>query len=120
MEHAATPQPGGCVIRRMVKCYPNGRTCVLEGDRGAGRALLVDLNAGSARLLFADDHAAGLFRYRRPLVLQTDISVGGQPLRDIPCRMSWKQGAEIGLEFDQRMDFGLLDLQAALDGNDAA
>lgn len=80
----------------------------------------MDLNSGSARLRFADAFAAGLFKYRQRLTLDTAIRVHGRDLRGIPCRMTWKFESEIGVEFDALLPCCLPDIQASLDGGDAA
>ena len=114
------PVPTHNPVRRMLKCYPAGHRCTLAGDAGRSEAQLVDLNAGSARLRFADAFAAGLFKYRQRLTLDTSIRIHGRGLRAIPCRMTWKFESEIGVEFDDLLPCCLPDIQAFLDGDGAA
>ena len=114
------PVPTHNPVRRMLKCYPADQRCTLANAAGRSEAQLVDLNAGSARLRFADAFAAGLFKYRQRLTLDTAIRVQGQDLRGIPCRMTWKFESEIGVEFDVLLPCCLPDIQASLDSGDAA
>ena len=107
-------------VRRMLKCYPADQRCTLINAAGRNEAQLVDLNAGSARLRFADAFAAGLFKYRQRLTLDTAMRVHGRGLRGIRCRMTWKFESEIGVEFDALLPCCLPDIQASLDGDDAA
>lgn len=107
-------------VRRMLKCYPVRQTCTLECAAGRTEAYIIDLNAGSARLRFADAFAAGLFKYRQRLILNTGVIVGERKLQGISCRMTWKHDTEIGVEFNNLLPCCLADLQASLNRNDAA
>lgn len=113
---AGRPAP----IRRPLKCYPAHQTCVLINEAGASEAQLVDINSGTARLRFADAFAAGLFKYRQPLTLDTALTVNGLKLAEIACRMTWKFDTEIGVEFDRLLPCGLSDIQTSLDTTEAA
>lgn len=108
------------IIRRPLKCYPTHQTCTLSSACGTSQAQLVDLNARTARLRFADAIAAGLFTYRQALTLDTALKVNGQRLSAIPCRMTWKFDTEIGLEFAHPLHCGLTDIQTSLNADGAA
>jgi hypothetical protein len=88
--------------------YSCGKLCSLELGGASASASLVDISAGGARLRLAaplpEVPAEGLH-----------LSVLGVAdkglLQDLPARIRWRNGQELGVKFDVALGIGLSDLQ---------
>lgn len=87
-----------------------------EGCRLAGgaehRAELISIGMGEARVRLGAA-AEGLFRHDERCQLHLNRHVGGRPV-SAPCAVVWINGRELGLNFDARLELGVLHLQQTL------
>lgn len=114
MDDTFAIKSGSC-ITRMVKAYPADHTCDLAVAANRLPCTLIDINFVTARIQLEHEPGACVLRLDQQARLHSFIGIRGVVLNDIPCRIAWLHGREAGLEFDTRVDVGLLELQHALE-----
>jgi len=84
------------------------RTCTIEYEGGSGKAELIDISVGGARIKCASPCPAESVR---KLVMRVDDVQDKGLLKGLKGEIRWRNGHEFGIQFATELDVGLRTLQ---------
>jgi len=84
------------------------RICVLEFEGGPGKAGLIDISAGGARIKCSPPCPG---ENVRTLVMRVEDVQDNGLLKGLECEIRWRSGQEFGVQFTAELNVGLRTLQ---------
>jgi hypothetical protein len=88
--------------------YGQGKTCTLELDGVRCQADLIDISAGGARLKHLPPPA---IPQGKALVFSVERIDDGGLLQKLAATIRWRNGQELGIQFDTALDVAIVTLQ---------
>lgn len=107
-------------INRMIKAYPAAHGCEIVASGARLGGILIDINHASARIRLHGPDNLHTIRLDQVATLNTFVGTSRRALNGLRCRIAWISGWEVGVEFDDHLGVGILELQAAFDVRRAA
>ena len=102
-------------IKRYIKAYPKNHTCIFNHGTLDSTATLIAMNHNSARIRCTSGERAEAIPFGARLGLRPGVNGPRGVPGEVPCRVAWKFGAELGLEFDSPLVVGVGELQRAFE-----
>ena len=102
-------------IKRYMKAYPKNHTCGFIHGVLDAKAMLIAMNHNSARIRCTSGARAEAIPFGARLGLRPGVNGPRGVPGEVACRVAWKHGAELGLEFDSPLVVGVGELQRAFE-----
>lgn len=102
-------------FKRYIKAYPKNHACIFKHGELDSTATLIAMNHNSARIRCMSGERAEAIPFGARLGLRPGVNGPQGVPGEVPCRVAWKFGAELGLEFDSPLVVGVGELQRAFE-----
>jgi hypothetical protein len=99
----------------VLKAFAFEHDCELSTPQGEELASLIDISGSGARLKLHRGEADVRLGEGTPVRLNIRLPDLGVETGNLPCRVRWTNGPELGVAFDRSLGVGVSDLQSMLD-----